>query len=142
MRYAQHKCIAALIENKSLDKKSVLNDMGTRHGCTRTVLLVGTWAIKAPSCRMGLTEFLMGWCGNREEAHKWAHRGMWPQQDLMCPVLHCWLLGLVLVMRRAEEVEYEELNNTELEPLRIITADLHSGNVGRLDGRLVVLDYA
>lgn len=116
--------------------------MGTRHGCTRTVLLLHTWAIKVPSCRMGLTEFLMGWCDNREEAHKWRYRGYWPVQDLMCPVLCCLLFGLVLVMRRAEEVAFEELLNTELALLKNVTADLHSGNVGRLEGRLVVLDYA
>lgn len=115
-----------------------------RRGCSRTVFLVRTWAIKVPSLAYGFSKFLLGWYSNRTEADRWG----WSEYaigNVFCPVLGCYLGGLVLVMRRAERVtiaEFDALSAVELGPLRAATSDLHEENVGRLDGRLVLVDYA
>lgn len=116
--------------------------MKRRFGCSRTVYLVGRWAIKTPSAQYGLTKFLLGWHSNRMEANRWSWCTGTISEEALCPVLGSYLLGLVLVMTRADEVDYEELLPGELRELERHGGDVHSGNVGRLDGRLVLVDYA
>lgn len=116
-----------------------------RAGMTRTVLLFHRWAVKVPSCRSGMTHFLGGWLGNRTERDRWnwshqAGRGLGGYN--LCPVVGSALFGLVLVMRRAEPVDADEMDCLDLEPLLRITRDVHTDNLGRVDGRVVLVDYA
>jgi len=110
-----------------------------RHGCSRTVFLVRSWAIKMPTCRYGLSKFLLGWYSNRMECDRWS----WAMpHECLCPVVGSFLWGFFIVMERADPVEEGELLPMEIEDLRALSEDVHAGNVGRLDGRLVLVDYA
>lgn len=74
--------------------------MRIKRGITRTVWLIGPWAIKFPTMRYAGTFFFRGCGANLEEAWKWKdHQGKgWT--DTMCPVLWCGWFGLFLIMPR------------------------------------------
>jgi hypothetical protein len=114
-----------------------------RQGCSRTVYLIGAYAVKFPSCWAGLSQFLLGWLSNRREREVWERVSSdLDSRSFLCPVVGCYLLGLVLVMERAGEVEPGEMIPTELAAFEMFTNDVHPGNIGRIDERLVLLDYA
>jgi hypothetical protein len=116
------------------------------YGTTRTVFLVGHWAIKIPS----LVEwrlFLMGLLANMQEA-QFARLG-WPE---LCPVICAWPLGVLLVMCRAEPLTRDQffaLNYGEWikrgEDLPkgewVIPVENKLDSFGLLDGRIVAVDY-
>lgn len=86
-----------------------------RNGATRTVLLVGNYAIKVPCLRTpetfyrgllaNLTEKKFGACGFAE----------------LAPVKYCNAWGLVLIMRRVRPVRHRGLYFLELERMRIVS---------------------
>lgn len=114
--------------------------METRRGLTRTVFLIGRWAIKVPrasSNRDGVRGVLWavtrGIQANLSEAN-WSNWG-----PGVCPVR--WsLAGLINVYPRCEPVGPDE--EVDYESLNFPTAsDRKPENVGWLNGELVWIDY-
>lgn len=107
-------------------------------GITRTVLLVGRWAIKVPSLRThghGLAGALWSWCrgvlANQSES-EWSGHGT-------CPVLWTWA-GLISVYPRCAPAP--ELTDAEYDAIGLPgPMDRKPQNVGYLHGELVWLDY-
>jgi hypothetical protein len=111
-----------------------------RRGITRTVLLVGPWAVKLPSLRSngkGLAGRIWSVChgilANLSEVQ-------WSEVDGVCPVRFS-LFGLVNVYPRCEPVasfdgDYAAIGAPFLPPL-----DRKPENLGLLNGRLVWVDY-
>jgi len=134
-----------------------------RHGATRRVLLCGRRAYKVPRCLCGLTPFLRGWLANRDEAQTWravskfyvCKPGEAPPAERLAPVLGTWLGGIVLVMARCEELTQADAKAYIFAEQDLIArdspaafdwerycTDLHPGNLGRYEGRIVCLDYS
>lgn len=113
--------------------------MTIHRGITRTVLVIGRWAVKVPSVRAygdGLRGVLWSWTrgvqANLSEAE-------WSNSPGTCPVL--WsLAGLVNIYPRADalpdgaEVDWDAIGF-------LCPVDRKPQNVGRLGGRLVMIDY-
>lgn len=107
-------------------------EVKVRSGQTRTVLLIGRWAIKVPRLANGWRFFLMGMLANANE-RRWS--GF---DDRLCPVLWCAPMGLMLCMRRAEPwPDGEPL--PEMKSLPFL--DHQTSNFGLLDGKVVSIDY-
>lgn len=118
-------------------------------GCSRIVFLVGNYAIKIPR----VPNHFGFWCGFYNGClHNLRERRMkdWPPNRLLCPVVWGDPMGLILVMRRAEQPR--NFSQRQLDRLvragrlrgetwTLESADLHVGNVGFLGRRLVLLDY-
>ena len=111
-----------------------------RHGTTRTVWLIGRWAIKVPSCCKWRL-FLHGLLANLQErsfsATRWAK---------LCPVLWSTPGGWLLVMRRARPLTRAEWDAFDPEPWcqeedYVIPAEHKMDSFGVLDGRIVAVDY-
>lgn len=115
-----------------------------RTGITRTVLLVGRWAIKWPNTRYAWRHTVEGLLANMTEASTWGgySKCVDPQvreeAKKLCPVLWCGLGGLLLVMRRAEPME--GVLSTYHVPGWV--TDVKPDNFGVLEGRVVCVDYA
>lgn len=121
-----------------------------RRGATRTVLLVGPWAVKVPSlrgvhpggARGRLASFARGLLANQSEA-VWHDYAGW--QGQVAPVLASWLLGVVQVYPRCEPVPVDDLDrycgDVPLPVLVPSPGDVKSDNFGLLNGRLVFVDY-
>lgn len=125
-----------------------------RQGVSRFVILTPTRAYKFAKCHNGLTAFLRAWVDNRSERLSWhAALELYVPNgteealpvELLCPVLRSWALGLLIVMPRCELVDrddahaFAERHAGDYAPY---TSDLHPGNFGVLDGRIVCVDYA
>ena len=119
----------------------------SEHGCSRLVFRVGRWAVKVPNYRYGWRAFLRGLLHNMEEASWWP---LAPEADQararLCPVLFACPGGWFLVMPWAPAGLDGEHNLTAAD-IHFFDADsaremLKADNVGWLDGRWVVLDYA
>lgn len=115
-------------------------DLTVRRGITRTVLLVGRWAIKLPSLRPhghGLAGVL--WSFSRGVLANQSERDFSGQPGL-CPVRWSFA-GLVNVYPRCEPVD-RELTDDEYAAIGFAgPVDKKPPNVGLLDGQLVWLDY-
>jgi hypothetical protein len=118
-----------------------MNGVRLVKGNTRLVLLFDSYAIKVP--RPG--NEADGREANRREAALWkAH-----QDERLCPVLFADEKGAILVMRRAQK--YYAYNKKDFidqvywrkvfTDFLAFANDMHPGNFGYLDGRLVLLDY-
>lgn len=115
-------------------------DLAVRRGITRTVLLVGPWAIKLPSLRAhghglrgALWSVSRGILANLSETD-------WASEPGVCPVR--WsLAGVVNVYPRCEPIE-RELTDDEYTAIGFAgPVDKKPPNVGLLNGRMVWLDY-
>jgi hypothetical protein len=114
--------------------------MNLKYGLTRTVLLIGKYAIKFPRIRWGWKFFLMGFVANLQEKETYERFKDFYNIKL-CPVLFGFA-GIILIMRRVdkhvesfEEIEeYIKNNNTSI--------DLNFENFGYIDNELVLVDYA
>lgn len=115
-----------------------------RSGVTRTVILVGRWAVKVPSLRGGSTggwlhSFCQGILANQSE-RAWHDFEGW--DGLVAPVLHSWLGGIVQVYPRCEPIEDVDDYWAHAQPEMIPDpGDRKACNYGRLDGRVVRVDY-
>lgn len=114
--------------------------MIVRRGITRTVLLVGRWAIKFPSLRAhgdGIRGVLWSWTrgvqANLSECD-------WAGSPGICPV--SWsLAGLVNIYPRCDPV-IEDLPEQDYRSIGFLgPVDPKPHNVGMLNGRLVWIDY-
>jgi hypothetical protein len=114
-----------------------------RGGLTRTVILIGPWAIKVPTVRYGLSMWCRGVLANASERE-------WSSVDGVNPVL--WSLGsLVNVYRRADRVgpewvgrkhaDYDPAKYDALTPGFVPAGDRQPDNLGIVRGRVVWVDY-
>jgi hypothetical protein len=114
-----------------------------RTGITRTVILVGRYAIKVPSfrghvhgdMRGRIAGFCQGVIANQAE-YLWRDFEAWRGQ--VAPVLHSWFWGLIQIYPRCQSAP----DGAELFELEPCPGDLKPENFGLLDGRLVRVDYA
>ncbi len=109
------------------------------HGVFRRVLLVGPLAIKFPRWKY----FSQGRRCNRWEREMWRvwkPRFEWTH---LCPVLLADRLGCVVVMRRAQQPITEQEMDAVLNdhPYPGDTAECKEADHGRLDARIVAVDY-
>lgn len=111
-------------------------------GCTREVLLVGRWAIKIPQFRYEYRHFLQGLLANMQERHWWRN---FPQPEL-CPVLWGIPGGWLIVMRRADPMTRQQLDEIDLKAWCDkgdwkVPAEPKMDSFGWIDGKLVAVDY-
>lgn len=107
-----------------------------RRGRNRWVLLIGSYAVKFPSPRCW-QDFLFGLLNNLREARDGSLPGR-------CPVVARFPLGLVIVMRRAvplDEREFASFHAYEFCREHGISAEQKPDSFGKLNGRIVALDY-
>ncbi len=112
-----------------------------RTGVTRTVILLGPWAIKIPSFRGAMTtglrarieSFCLGIVANNSE-YLWKDHEPWAGKIAPCR----WsLLGFIQVYPRCEPAP----GDAELFRLDPCPGDIKPDNYGYLNGRLVRVDY-
>ena len=114
--------------------------MKVTSGATRTVLLIGRYAIKVPRCSSWRT-FLNGLLANMQE-RQFARTG-WPE---LCPVLASLPGGWLLVMPRAAPMSDAEWCDFEPEAFcetesYTLPVEHKQDSFGLLDGRVVAVDY-
>lgn len=114
-------------------------------GISRTVFLVGRYAVKVPCGRYGYEKWLRGLLANRQE-REWS-RAKYPE---LCPVLFADPLGLVVIMPRCEiltreltGLEYHAFFGPINEATRSyrVPTENKPDSFGYLNGRLVAVDY-
>lgn len=113
-----------------------------RTGASRTVILIGRYAIKVPTLRGTIStdargrvaSFAGGVLANQSE-YVWHNFDQWEGQ--VAPVLRSWLCGLVQVYPRCEPAP-ADASLFRLDPC---PGDYKLANYGVLDGRLVRVDY-
>lgn len=118
------------------------NAVKVRSGVTRTVILIGRYAIKVPTLRGGIHPgfrgrmegFAAGYLANLSEA-RWSGFADW--QGRIAPVLHSWLGGLIQIYPRCDPLPL----NVELPLLDPDPGDVKPDNYGVLDGVIVRVDY-
>jgi hypothetical protein len=114
-----------------------------RSGLTRTVILIGPYAIKVPTIRYGIPMWCRGVLANESE-HEWS------SVDGVNPVL--WSLGaLVNVYRRAQPVgpdwvgrkhpAFDAARYDALTPGFMPAGDRKPDNLGIVGGRVLWVDY-
>jgi hypothetical protein len=103
-------------------------------GASRTVLLVGRWAVKVPRLRAGYKAFLCGMLSNMAERDRWRVA----RQPGLCPVLWSLPFGLCVVMPRVRLVD-RTTDTTELAGLT--GYDHKASSYGYHRGELVAIDY-
>lgn len=110
--------------------------MEIHRGATRTVFLIGRFAVKIPGFgRIGmgrLESFCHGYLANLSE-RRWSG-----YSDLFCPCRG--FMGFVVVMPRCSPV----MGEVDWEGLRVFDSltDAKAENVGVFEGRVVWIDYA
>jgi hypothetical protein len=123
-----------------------LNFRISSEGKTRLVFVIGTVALK-------LARGMRGRRSNRYE-HGLYNRVSERRRAMLCPVLWCAPLGIILASRAARPLREEEKNqfldtdgfpDWDWEPNSPDNGspfEYKASDWGRLDGRLVALDYA
>lgn len=119
--------------------------MQIKKGTTRTVILIGSYAIKIPrfwhkfpSHRWKI--FLRGILANIDENFWWKCAF---QKEKLCPVLWKSPLGFILIMRRAAPLKEEEYDKEKLEnDFKLLPLDNKLINFGKIENRIVLIDYA
>lgn len=116
--------------------------MKVKHGITRTVFLMGRYAIKTPNLKFRWLwrHRVKGLLANLDEAWRWKTFKDSEEGQMLCPVLWKSWFGFVIVMRRVEPMECQD--GIISEPQCVLTTDHKAENYGWLDGRLVCIDYA
>jgi hypothetical protein len=108
------------------------------HGLTRTVLLVGNYAIKLPTLQSAEL-FLCGCLGNILEYRRWHESNNDPR---LAKVYYCAPLGLFAVQRRYFHFLHRALTEQERATLPFRNIDNGSGtNCAWHNGHIVVCDY-
>lgn len=120
-----------------------------RRGISRTVFLVGRYAVKVPSfrghvhgdMRGRIAGFARGVLDNQAE-YLWHDFEGW--QGKVAPVLHSWLFGVVQVYPRCAPLDVvdDEEGRATLPLLDPDPGDVKVDNFGRLNGRIVRIDYS
>ena len=121
--------------------------MIVRDGITRTVLLIGRYAVKVPCLRYSGQRwkgFLRGLMANMQE--RMLGELQWPE---LCPVVFAVPGGFLLVMRRARMMTGAEWSTFRVGFYDFITkpdgavipVEDKPDSFGWLDGRVVAVDY-
>lgn len=112
-------------------------DLKVCHGITRTVLLIGRYAIKMPTLRYGLDAWAWGIVSNISE-REWQNYEDW--QGKVVPVLRSWLGGLIQVYPRCERFDPSSMQYPQFS--NFAPGDQKPDNYGVLNGSVVCVDYA
>jgi len=112
------------------------NDMKlVNDGITRHVIVTRKYAIKFPRLNYGWYKFIAGILANLSEKSTWevCHH------ESLCPVLWGWA-GFILIMPRVQvDCSCDEIRaSMEIRECD----DFHEANYGRLNGKIVCIDYA
>ena len=117
-----------------------------RTGVTRTVILVGPYAIKVPSLRGDmhghrLGSFCLGVLANQSE-RTWSSFEEW-EAGAVAPVLRSWLGGIVQVYPRCDPLDWpdDDEHRDRLPLLEPDPGDVKVNSYGLLHGKIVRLDY-
>lgn len=112
-----------------------------RKGITRTVFLIGDYAIKIPNFRYQWNHFLQGLLANINEAKTWRLN----KSELLCPVIWASWGGWILVMRRAVPCKWLDEGGEEIDYSKWIVegfgGDDKPCNYGIINGKTIKLDY-
>lgn len=112
--------------------------MDTRRGAFRRVFRTRGLVLKIPRLRHPL----LGMRCNRWEREMWRKWRLKFKWACLCPVLFADRCGLVVVMPRAAEgVTEEEIEQASHELYPDVTCEWKAADCGRLNGRLVAIDY-
>ena len=108
------------------------------HGVFRRVVLFGRFALKFPR----IARLTQGMRCNRWEREMWGvWRPIFGWQNL-CPILFADALGLLVVMpRAAQPVSFEEVVEATPDHYPEITSETKAADFGRVNGRVLALDY-
>lgn len=108
-------------------------------GCSRTVFLIWTYAVKFPSGR-NWKSFLKGMLHNMQETVVSTMR-----LEHLCPVIFSSWLGIFIIMPRCQELtepEYKNLNiKCRFRSECIIQIEDKSSSFGWLNCKIVAIDY-
>jgi hypothetical protein len=108
------------------------------HGVFRRVIVLGGFAFKLPRLR----EFARGMRCNRWEREMWYVWRPKYRWENLCPILFADPFGLLVVMARAAQpVTFEEVRAEDPDYYPGITAEAKPEDYGRLNGRIVAVDY-
>lgn len=116
--------------------------MPIKRGVSRTVLLVGRWAVKLPSWRNGAIFWLRGLLANCLEAERW----QLSHHPHLARVIWCAPLGVIQVMVRYDRLVGVPLPQGALAVFPFIQPawciDNNGANIAVADdGRLILIDY-
>jgi len=127
-----------------MERSTLSGLISVRHGTTRLVVCIGPYALKIAKGKRGRI------C-NLYESALWK-RTTKVRRQMLCPVLAMMPLGIVLLMPRAQpltEQEKSSLIETDgfpdwdyVPPDEGHPFEYKASDWGRLDGRLVALDYS
>lgn len=116
------------------------------NGYSRFVVLIGPYAVKMPYVQYSWYNFVRGVYMNLNEVVIYNYvKKMRPQHlYLLCPIVRPILGGLFLVMQRAEIglCEGDMYGHWKLIDDARLSGDDKTENYGRINGRIVKLDYA
>lgn len=112
-----------------------------RQGITREVLLTDHYAIKIPKLIYGWHKFLCGLLANMQEV-TFARAGL----AGLCPIVFSVPGGWLLVMHRAEPLSNDEWQLFDAKSFcerteYTIPAEFKQSSFGKLDGKIVAIDY-
>lgn len=111
-----------------------------RHGSTRIVFLIGSYAIKLPDFTCEWRLFLQGLLANMQERVFWTTK--WAK---LCPVVFSLPGGWLVVMQRARpmtESEFALMDEDWLnEENGVVPSEFKQNSFGWVDGRIVAIDY-
>jgi hypothetical protein len=113
-----------------------------RRGTTRIVLEFKKVVVKIPDFTYQWSSFLKGIIANIEENEIWKYSSLFEtdKSHLLCPVKWCSFGGWILVMEKAEQLNYSESKKYNFEEhLRYFKGDDSHQNYGILNGKLVKL---
>ena len=105
-----------------------------KRGSSREVYLFGPLAVKIPLNRWGRED-------NKVERNLWNKT----KDNRLCPLICCLFGGMISVYRRAEPISntrWEELISEYIELEDWPAGDVDQQNMGILNGRIVMVDYA
>lgn len=117
--------------------------MRIEYSCTRTVFLIGKFAIKVPTGRYSFSSFLRGLIGNISEKN--IYRSCSGEiREAICPIVFTLPLGLCVVMLRCSPLEPEEtpdfIKLTHVGKW-VLPCEHKIHSFGRLNGKIVAIDY-
>lgn len=111
-------------------------------GITRTVLLIGKYAIKFPNGRYQHDHFLKGcYCNWKERYYTKIAKGYTGDGffSKIAPTIFCTWFGLVAIQIRVKPLE-NDLTDMQLEDMKDFR-ECKKENYGMLNGKLVCVDY-
>lgn len=114
--------------------------MKIKYGCTRIVILIGSYAIKFPTWQYDPSLFLKGLLANYEEGYIYKNRKHHKNHKYLCPVIFTGWLGCFLVMKRANVNVNQGLLQRFMKHRGVIM-DENFTNCGMLNNRPVIIDY-